>query len=158
MIEFTQEEFNMVKLKAEELYKSFDKIYCPYLKDNISFTAQGIEHIKFKRREKARPEKDQYMRLKLIERAPEVLKFSHTLQGIFETKKFEYLKTNSRWEHVRKTVSYFEFIALIKRDRCKVIVKRIEGGPYFFWSIVPFWGMNEDTKTRLFYEGIPEED
>ncbi len=158
MIEFTEEEFNKVKSEAEGLYKSFGKVYCPYLQSDVSFTAPGLEHIKFKRRERARSDKDQYMRLKLISRAPEILKHSHTLQGIFETKKLEYVKTNSRWERVMKSVSYFEFIALIKRDRCKVIVKRIGGGPYLFWSIVPFWGMDENTKTRLFFDGTPEED
>ena len=40
----------------------------------------------------------------------------------------------------------------------KVIVKQIEGGDKIFWSIIPFWGMDEQTKSRLLYEGLPEED
>ena len=55
-------------------------------------------------------------------------------------------------------VTYYEFIALIKRDRVKIIVKQIENGEFFFWSIIPYWGMHEGTRTRLFHEGIPEED
>ena len=158
MIEFTEEKFNKVKSEAEELYKGFDKIFCPYFKDKVSFTAQGLEHIKFKRRDKARIEKDQFMRFKLIHLAPEVLKFSHTLQGVFETKKFERTRMNSRTEMILKPVVYYEFIAMIKRNRVKIIVKQIDGGERFFWGIVPFWGMNVETRTRLFYDGVPEED
>ena len=87
MIQFTEEEFRMVKEKGEACYKSLPEVYCPYLKEEVSFTAQGLEHLKFKRRDKARPEKDQYMRFKLLHLVPEILKSSHTLQGILETKK-----------------------------------------------------------------------
>lgn len=54
MIQFTEKEFNKVKSEAEELYKKFGQVHCPYFKENISFGAQGLEHLKFKRREKAR--------------------------------------------------------------------------------------------------------
>jgi hypothetical protein len=47
---------------------------------------------------------------------------------------------------------------LIKRDRVKIILKQIDGGDIFFWSIIPFWGMNKDTMTRILYEGLPEQD
>ena len=57
-----------------------------------------------------------------------------------------------------KPVTYYEFIAIIRRNRLRVIVKQIEDGKKFFWSIVPFWGMDEQTMTRLLHEGIPEED
>ena len=158
MIEFTQDQFDEVKTNGEKLYKTISEVYCPYFKSKISFDAQGLEHLKFKRREKARSEKDQYMRCKLIHLAPEILKLSHTLQGIFETKKFENIKTNNRWERIQKPVSYFEFIAVIKRNRCKVVIKQIDGGRMFFWSIIPFWGMNTNTMARILHDGIPEED
>ena len=59
---------------------------------------------------------------------------------------------------ILKPVVYYEFIAMIKRNRVKIIVKQIDGGERFFWGIVPFWGMNVETRTRLFYDGVPEED
>ncbi|MFA5831486.1 MAG: hypothetical protein WC878_06680 [Candidatus Paceibacterota bacterium] len=57
-----------------------------------------------------------------------------------------------------KKVTYFEFIAMIKRERCKIIIKQVESDKLFFWSIIPFWGMNQDTMTRIFHHGVPEED
>ena len=151
-------DFEKVKTKGEELYKEISEVYCPFLKEKIIFNTQGLEHLKFKRREKTRLEQDQYMRFKLIHLAPEILKTSHTLQGKLQTKKFERVRVHSRTENILKIVTYYEFIALVNRDRVKVIVKQIENGEKFFWSIIPFWGMNEQTKTRLLHDGSPEED
>ena len=158
MLEFTDEQFEQIKLKGEEFYKSTGDVYCPYFKEKVSFNAQGLEHLKFIQREKARLEKDQYMRFKLIHLAPEVLKFSHTVQGILETKKFEKVRVNNRTESLLQPVIYYEFIAVIKRNRIRIIVKQISNSKKFFWSIIPFWGMNEDTMTRILHNGIPEED
>lgn len=158
MIQFTQEEFEEIKAKGEGIYKSLNEVYCPHLKEKISFNAQGLEHLKFKQREKARSDRDQYMRFKLIYLAPEVIRSSHTIQGILETRKFEKIRENSRTELMLKPVVYYEFIAVINRNRVKVILKQIDKGQIFFWSIIPFWGMNTDTMTRLLHEGVPEED
>ncbi|MDO8561840.1 MAG: hypothetical protein Q7S05_03375 [bacterium] len=158
MIEFTEQQFKEVKEKGEEFYKSLGEVSCPFLKDKVSFGAQGLEHLKFKRREKARLEKDQYMRFKLLHLAPEILKSSHTLQGILETKKLERIRMNSRTDIILKPVTYYEFIAVLKRNRIRIIVKQIGNGQKFFWSIVPFWGMNEETMTRILHDGTPEED
>lgn len=151
-------DFEEIKIKGEEIYKNIPDTFCPYLNQKISFNTQGMEHLKFKRREKARPIQDQYMRLKLINLAPEVLKNSKTVQGMLETKRFERVRVNSRTDTVLKLVNYFEFIAVIKRNRIKVIVKQIDGGNLFFWSIIPFWGMNKNTMSRILHEGSLEED
>lgn len=158
MIEFSDQQFEEIKTKGESIYKEIGEIYCPYLKCKISFNAQGLEHLKFKRHEKARAVKDQYMRFRLINLAPEVLKASHTLQGILETKKFERIRMHGRTENILKPVNYYEFIAVIKRNRVRVVVKQIDGGDKFFWSLIPFWGMDEATKSRILHDGIPEED
>ena len=151
-------DFDVVKNKGEEFYKTLSEVYCPYFKEKISFNARGLEHLKFIQREKARLEKDQYMRFKLIHLAPEVLKYSHTVQGVLETRRFERVRINSRTDTLLKLVIYYEFIAVIKRNRIKVIIKQIDNGQKFFWSIIPFWGMNINTMTRLLHDGVPEED
>ena len=125
MLQFTDEQFNKIKSQGEEFYKSVDEIYCPYFKEKISFNAQGLEHLKFKQREKARYEQDQYMRFKLIYLAPEVLKISSSVQGIWETKRFEYIKIHKKWLNILKDITYYEFIAVIKRNRVKIIVKQM---------------------------------
>jgi hypothetical protein len=158
MIEFTDQQFKEIKEKGEEFYKAIGEVPCPFLKEKVYFGAQGLEHLKFKRREKTRLEKDQYMRFKLLHLAPEILKASHTLQGILETKKFERVRIHNRTDTILKPVTYYEFIAVVKRNRVRIIVKQIGNGQKFFWSIVPFWGMNEETMTRILHDGMPEED
>jgi len=157
-MEFTDEKFKEIKEKGEKFYKSLREVYCPYFKEKIVFNAQGLEHLKFKQREKARYEQDQYMRFYLIHLAPEVLKISNSVQGVWETKRFEYLKTNKKWENILKSVTYYEFVAVIKRNRVKIIVKQIDDGKKVFWSIIPFWRMSKETMTRILHDGNPEED
>ncbi len=55
-------------------------------------------------------------------------------------------------------VSYYEFIAILKNVRVKVIVKQIDDNQKFFWSIIPFWGVNKETKRRKMHGGNPAED
>jgi hypothetical protein len=158
MIEYTKEQFEELKLKGEEFYKSVGEIYCPYLKEKVSFNAHGLEHLKFIARDKARLEQDQYMRFKLLNFAPEILRSSGTVQGILETKKIERIRVNSRTDLALKPVTYYEFMAVIKRNRIKIIIKQIDNGQKFFWSIIPFWGMDHETMSRILHEGLPEED
>lgn len=152
------ENFDKIRIEGETFYKSLKEIHCPYFKDKVSFSSQGLEHLKFKQRGKARLEQDQYMRFKLIHLAPEVIKISSSLQGVWETKRFEHVKTNNKWQKMLKHVTYYEFMAVIKRNRVKIVVKQIENGKKIFWSIIPFWGMNKETMARMLHEGNPEED
>lgn len=152
------ENFQEVSGKGEKLYKSFSAVYCPYLESLVYFNAQGLEHLKFKRARYARPRHDQYMRFKLLYLVPEILRLSKTVQGIGETNHLERVRIHSRTDIVLRAVTYYEFIAVLRGVRIKVVVKQIENGQKFFWSIIPFWGINKKTKKRKLYAGNPEED
>jgi len=147
-----------VVIKGEGLYKTFSSIHCPYLESKVYFNALGLEHLKFKKRNKARSRHDQYMRFKLLHLVPEVLRLSRTIQGIWKTKSFERVRVHSRTDIILKPVTYFEFIAVLENVRIKVIVKQIDGGEKFFWSLIPFWGVYKKTKNRKMHGGNPEED
>lgn len=131
-MEIPKEKFENVKAKAEEFYKSIDKVRCPYLNDEVSFNAKGLDHIKFKRFGKSRSNMDQYMRLRLIKLAPIVLKKSHTLQEFFETKSFERIRSNTRWEKKMVIVKYYGFVSIVNQSRVKIIVKEVDGAQDFF--------------------------
>lgn len=152
------DDFEEIRAKGEDIYKSFTEMYCPYFKEKILFNSQGLEHLCFRSRGKARPKQDQYMRFRLIHLAPLIIRASSTLQGIWETKQFVPIKMGSRWEHVFKDVAYYELIALVKRDRVKIVIKQVENGQKIFWSLIPFWGMSNNTKSRVFHEGSPDID
>ncbi len=148
------------KKAAEDLYKTIGETYCPYFKGKVVFNAQGLEHLKFSRRSQARPITDQYMRLRLLKLAPEIIGKAGTLQELWETKKFENQKIGSRREKLMVNVTYYTFIAIVRGSRMKIVVKQIEKGPKFFWSLVPFWKNDKkNTQTKkILHSGNPEED
>ncbi|MDD5040934.1 MAG: hypothetical protein PHX87_06315 [Candidatus Peribacteraceae bacterium] len=117
-------DFDEIKRKGEEFYKTLTEIHCPYFNDKIYFNAQGLEHLKFKRHGKARPRQDQYMRFKLIHLAPAILRISKTVQGIQETKSFEKIRVHNRTDMIMKDVEYYEFIAVLEQRRVRVVIKR----------------------------------
>jgi len=145
-MEINQNEFDEIKEQAEEFYKNIKETWCPYFQGIVAFNSKGLDHIKFYEWNKARPIKEQYMRLKLIKLAPEIIKKSHTLQEFFGTKRFERQKINSRWERRAVMVKYYAFVAISSnlKVKVKIIVKEIEGGNKFFWSIIPFWKVKKD--------------
>lgn len=138
-----KERFDKVKKEAEEFYKQIGEIYCPYLRGKVTFNTKGLEHLKFKGKNRARLVADQYIRLKLLKLAPQIIEKSHTLQDFYETKKFEQQKMNSRWENRLTKVTYYGFVAIINQARIKIIIKETEGGNKFFWSLIPFWKNNQ---------------
>lgn len=151
-------DFEKVRTDAESFYGTMGNVRCPYFGEDIVFNAKGLRHLKFKADQQARPHKDQYSRLKLIRYAPEVLKRSGTVQGIWSVRRFEEQKTNHRWERVMKDVLYYEFIAVLHSVRIKVIVKEVVGGERHFWSVIPFWRIDKNTSRRILHSGDPESD
>ena len=158
MIGFTEEEFELIKTKGEDLYKSLEDVYCPYFKERVAFNAEGLEHLVFKSRGRYRSNPDQFMRFKLLHLVPEILKLSRTVQGIREIKKFEQVRIHNRTETVLKEVMYYQFIAVLGRIRIMIVVKQIENMQKYFFSIIPFWRMNKETNSRIIHDGNPEED
>ncbi len=159
--EISEELFLKVKQSAEEIYQNTKSVYCPYLKQDISFNSSGFEHMKFSNHEKARVRFEQYTRLKLFYLVPEILKKSHTVQGVYDGQEWEREKSHGKWQKVLKGVKYFEFIAVIGKARIKVIVRKLgENGSHTFWSIIPFWKMKViDGKIfRVLHDGNPQED
>lgn len=155
--EIKEEKLNEVKAGAEEYYSTIGDVHCPYFKERVNFNAKGLDHIKFKDWNRARNRSDQYMRLKLLHCATEVISKSNTLQGISKIKSLQRVKTNSRWEEKLKEVTYYMFFAVVGKVRIKVIVKEIEGGQKYFWSIIPYWHIKAGPGKRLI-EGNPETD
>lgn len=161
-MEFSIEKFNSVKREAEEFYNTIESVYCPYFSDKVNFNNKGWEHLIFKHWNKARVIEDQYARLRHIKLAPEVIKNSKTLQGVLTTNKFERVKKkNGQWQQLLKIATYYEFIAVMESHnsivRVKIIVKQIEGGDKFFFSIIPYWGKDKKGD-RIIHSGNLETD
>ena len=149
---FTREEFNQVLRRAQEYYVSLGNIYCPYFQATVHFNTQGFEHLRRKAWNRGREQRDQFMRLKHIGGAPEILRSSHTVQGKQETSEWERRKRHGRWEKLLIPVTYYEFVAVLRERRFKVIIKQFPGGERIFWSLIPFWRQNDHGK-RVLHDG-----
>lgn len=155
---FTQEQFNNLKKQRENWYHSIGEVSCGYFPDEkIHFNAKGLEHLKFKTKNQARSAEDQYIRFKLLELAPKIIKISRTVQGISKENIWELVRSNQRNEHRLVSVTFYEFIAVIEKVRVKVVVKQVENSPKYFWSIIPNWKTMKDGKKRI-HAGNPELD
>jgi len=55
-------------------------------------------------------------------------------------------------------VHYYEFVAILKDKRVRVVIKQIDDGPKFFWSIIPFWKIDKNNNRRKMSYGNPEID
>ena len=159
-MEISLEKFEQVKTEAEAFYKLIGEVLCPYFKENVSFNTKGLEHLKFSEKNKARVVADQYTRLRLLPLASKVLKMSHTLQDFYETRKFEKQNINSQWQHRMVKVCYYGFVAIINNVRVKIIVKQIEGGNKYFWSLIPFWKLRPGDfgNKKILHAGDMEND
>ena len=145
--------FKRVVKKGEILYQELGSIHCPYFDDLVYFNSHGLEHLKFKRRNKTRSLRDKSMRFKLLPLVPQILKLSRTVQGVWETKHFERVRVHSRTDTILKNVTFYEFIAVLDDRRIKVIIKQVENGQRFFWSIIPFWGVDKSSGRRRLHSG-----
>ena len=116
-LEFTDLEFQEVRQRATVLYSALDRIRCPYLQNEVHFNTDGFRHLLFKSWNRGRDRRDQFMRLKFLSRAPEILRLSRTVQGIQTTNEWERRRRHGRWEKLLVPVTYYEFIAVIEKRR-----------------------------------------
>ena len=156
-LQFTDQEFADTLQEAQEIYRTLGQIRCPYFQASIHFNSQGLEHLRRKSWNRGRDRRDQFMRLKHLARAPEILRLSRTVQGIEETHEWQRQHRHGQWEKVMVPVTYYEFVAVLERRRFKVIVKQSPGGERIFWSLIPFWRQSEQGR-RLLHDGNPAHD
>lgn len=161
MIKIDEEKFKKVKTEAKAYYQSIGKVYCPYLRRQVSFNAKGFEHLLGKSWNQIRSQTDQYSRLRLIPVAKEIIALSHTLQEFESRISSSRRKIGDKWVSVKLSINYYVFIAISKdrNSRIKVVVKEYEGGEIFFYSLYPFWKTirNIDGINKIFYSEDLEE-
>lgn len=152
--------FDAVKQEAESLYATIQPVRCPYLNSEVTFNAKGLEHLKFKKKNKARPREDQFARLRLLKYVPDILKLSRTLQGLKRQRSFELMRTNQRNETILMDVVFYEFVAIVDNGqlRVRVIVKQVGESPPYFWSVIPFWKGCSTRGDRTMHYGDPARD
>lgn len=153
----SNEEYNEIKNAAEIFYRNIGSIFCPFFDKEVRFNIKGLNHIKMKSWNRSRSFPDQYLRLKFIKIAPEIISKSGTLQEFKEIIGLERFKNNGKWEEKQRNIRYYAFIGIIRGIRVKIIIKQVSKDSIFFWSIIPFWKHEKDKVTgkikKVFHEG-----
>jgi hypothetical protein len=136
------EPFRQLLLEAKTFYDSVEKVYCPALNAEVIFNSDGFHHLRYNSSRSQRSKPEQRNKLAYLKEAVEVLKKSSTVQDYREC--YRPLGTPDR-SGFRKMVrvEFFAFWAVIgdvkKMIRIRVVVRRINGVQYHFWSDWPYW-------------------
>lgn len=126
-------EYTQVKVE----YESFKKVYCPFVKEEISFNSKGFRHLLYKNGQRKRSEIEVAERFNFIKNAKDILSVTTTLQE----------------KEIRDIcITFYAFIAIIKEVKLKVVIKK-EGdkGSWYFYSVIPHYvtSPKRDTKKSV---------
>ena len=122
-----------------DFYESIRKAHCPYLEQEVAFNSKGLNHLKFNGQGRARTIEEQKVRFNLLKYAPEIISRSHTVQGILVQQNEEKIRSLGETKVILSKVTFYEFMAVLDDKRIKVILKQLNDGNIFFWSVIPYW-------------------
>lgn len=108
-----------------------------------------------------REESSQILRFKLLSLAKKLIGLSTTYQEFEESIKEVLIKKYKQKTRESRVVKYWGLIAIIDKQKIKVIVRKIgNNGSLHFWSVIPAWTTNKYRDARFFttMNGCPEED
>jgi hypothetical protein len=139
-VKFSHEEYKVVLSNAKRIYSKIGKVSCPALNDKyIHFNSEGFNHILYKGKRKERSKQDQFMRLKSIGIASEIVKIATTYQEYDERIELVLVNSGGRKKWAHKIVKYWKLVAILHRKRFSVIIRKVGEGNYHFWSLIPDW-------------------
>ena len=153
--------YNQLKDQAYRKYKRIGKIYCPYLKEKISFNSHGFRHMIYRNQKNKRDRKTQLMRFRLLPKAVKLLKLTTTIQEKGSYKSRARIRQRGVKKQRTKVTQYYDFIAIIDGWKIKAIIKKIGRGKPFFWSVIPNWVTSpkwDKEKRYVNYKGDLEKD
>lgn len=153
--------YNKLKEDAENYYSDIKRIFSPALKQEITFSSEGFNHIVYKNSRSERNRSDQIARFKLLPLAVKLIKLATTYQEYEETLQEFLVKQKKKRVKKSKSVRYWGVIAIIDNRKIKVILRKVgDNGKIHFWSIIPAWTTNKfrDLKFYTTMKGKPDED
>lgn len=116
--------------KAKRQYQALTPVYSPLLKGTIYFNSDGYYHMVFKSNRERRKAKARDTRFTLI---PLII------PTILNAKSIDEVRMTEREMRGQKIISCFALVANVgdkKRCKVKVVVRKLQGGEYFFHSVM----------------------
>jgi len=144
--------YEKIKEATENFYKKYNKLYSPFFDDQIYFTSEGFNHLVYKNARTERNRSVQIMKFQLFPKAIKVIELSSTVQEYDEMLTMVEKKMKKKKIKESKIVKYWGFVAIINKQRIKVIIRQIgENGKLHFWSVMPAWNSGQYRTIKLTY-------
>ncbi|MEK7591806.1 MAG: hypothetical protein AAB508_00250 [Patescibacteria group bacterium] len=155
----TLTEYEKAKQAAYTYYLQIKPVFCPHLKQNVSFNGKGFWHIVFRSQDKKREESGQILRFRLLSKSVKLVSHTATLQE-YDSYTGE-LPVRDHGKKIIKviTLDFYGYIAIIDGWKIKVIVRKDGNGKPYFWSVIPNWVTNKKRDGKyLHFTGDLKED
>lgn len=136
-----------LKNRTKEYYQNLKPLYSPALESNIYFNAKGFNHITFKNPRNPRPIADQNYRMRILSTGIKLLEKANIYQEHEET-----IMTDG------KKLSYWGIVAIIDKQKIKIIIRSIGNGHKHFWSVIPAYTTSEKRDRVFKMKGDPDTD
>lgn len=151
--------FRDKKEKAENIYKRFDELRCPYFVEKVSLTSGGFHHLQFSG-QRERTKKAQLLKFKLLPLALAVIQKSGTIQEYRTTMQVEGRRYSRSKSQKMKTVEYWGLVAIVSeaKIKIKVILRKVGNGKLHFWSVMPHGKLGGTDNHRRLYTSDMEND
>ena len=132
-----------IRENAENYYKKICKIQCPAFDNElIYFTSEGFNHLLYKKNV-ARTQKEQAVKLKLVAIAKEIIVKSTTYQEYDECLVEVTREKNGKKNRETILAKYWGIVAIVRTYRVKTIIRQLGNGNKHFWSVMPAWVGNQ---------------
>lgn len=119
----------LIKL-SKTLYKRIVSVDCPILGNTVYFTSEGFNHLLYESYGHPRNINEQYMKLKCLPNAPQVIKKCTRISEIRTVKR--------RVKKKLKDAIHYELVHEVSPGKkIRVIIEKIGTGKYKFRSIMP---------------------
>lgn len=138
-IEDRLQDYEMIRLEAQELYGTFGKFFCPALGQHVHFTSNGFNHLIYKGAKKERDKRVQILRFDMLEKAKYVIENSTTFQEFEENMEYRRVNRHGKYIPINLIVRSWGFVAIIKKFRVKVVVNQVGNSKIEFYSVIPAW-------------------
>lgn len=129
--------------ESKNFYHGVGSVYCPALKSDIFFNAEGFQHLRYKNSRSGRSKQERRNKLAYLKEAVEVLKISTTYQE-YREKMCQIGTADSKGFRTMTNVAFYAFWAVLEKGKTKIRIrvivrKTINSGKYIFWSVMPDW-------------------
>jgi hypothetical protein len=110
---------------GQAFYKSIGSIYSPALGENVRFSANGFNHILYRKSNNERDKSSQISRFKSSQKAVELVSISNTYQESEERASIPQASADKRDISKVKVVYYWGLVAILNGIKIKVVLRKV---------------------------------